>query len=101
MFVAHSLTHRANRSISSRSKSPAFRNFPNTLSEAFLIAFRYGDDWLQRVCQRAGFNPRIVREADGAATALAFVAAGLGVALTKLLGNRNQSLSCRLLAIAG
>ena len=38
-------------------------------------------DWLQRVCQRAGFNPRIVREADGAATALAFVAAGLGVAL--------------------
>src|SRR5208283_3483997 len=43
MFVAHSLTHRANRSISSRSKSPGFRNFPNTLSEAFLIAFRYGD----------------------------------------------------------
>src|SRR5271165_674229 len=43
MFVAHSLTHRANRSVFSRSKSPGFRNFPNTLSEAFLIAFRYGD----------------------------------------------------------
>ena len=33
------------------------------------------------MCQRSGFTPRIVREADGAATALAFVAAGLGVAL--------------------
>jgi DNA-binding transcriptional LysR family regulator len=40
----------------------------------------YGD-WLQTVCQQSGFTPRIVREADGAATALAFVAAGLGVAL--------------------
>jgi DNA-binding transcriptional LysR family regulator len=40
----------------------------------------YGD-WLHKVCQRAGFTPRIVREADGAASALALVAAGFGVAL--------------------
>jgi DNA-binding transcriptional LysR family regulator len=40
----------------------------------------YGE-WLHTVCQRSGFTPRIVREADGAASALAFVAAGLGVAL--------------------
>jgi DNA-binding transcriptional LysR family regulator len=33
------------------------------------------------VCQQSGFAPRIVREADGAASALAFVAAGFGVAL--------------------
>jgi len=33
----------------------------------------YGD-WLQTLCQQSGFTPRIVREADGAATALAFVA---------------------------
>jgi DNA-binding transcriptional LysR family regulator len=38
----------------------------------------YGD-WLLKVCRRAGFKPRIVKEADGAASALAFVAAGFGV----------------------
>src|SRR6202162_4246677 len=37
----------------------------------------YGD-WLLKVCQRVGFKPRIVKEADGAASALAFVAAGVG-----------------------
>src|SRR5260370_2394066 len=36
------------------------------------------DDWLLKVCRRAGFKPRIVKEADGAASALAFVAAGVG-----------------------
>jgi DNA-binding transcriptional LysR family regulator len=40
----------------------------------------YGD-WLLKVCQRVGFKPRIVKEADGAASALAFVAAGFGVAV--------------------
>jgi DNA-binding transcriptional LysR family regulator len=40
----------------------------------------YGS-WLQTVCQQGGFKPRIVREADGAASALALVAAGFGVAL--------------------
>jgi DNA-binding transcriptional LysR family regulator len=38
-------------------------------------------DWLQTVCQQSGFSPRIVGEADGAASALALVAAGFGVAL--------------------
>src|SRR5271168_1320182 len=40
----------------------------------------YGE-WLLKVCRRAGFKPRIVKEADGAASALAFVAAGFGVAV--------------------
>ena len=40
----------------------------------------YGD-WLHTVCEQSGFTPRIVREGDGAASALAFVAAGFGVAL--------------------
>jgi DNA-binding transcriptional LysR family regulator len=40
----------------------------------------YGD-WLSKVCRRVGFKPRIVKEADGAASALAFVAAGFGVAV--------------------
>src|ERR1700747_1079475 len=39
----------------------------------------YGD-WLLKVCRRAGFKPRIVKEAYGAASALPFVAAGFGVA---------------------
>ena len=34
-----------------------------------------------KVCRRVGFKPRIVKEADGAASALAFVAAGFGVAM--------------------
>jgi DNA-binding transcriptional LysR family regulator len=38
-------------------------------------------NWLQAVCQQSGFTPRIVREADGVASALALVAAGFGVAL--------------------
>jgi DNA-binding transcriptional LysR family regulator len=40
----------------------------------------YGD-WLLKACRRVGFKPRIVKEADGAASALAFVAAGFGVAV--------------------
>jgi DNA-binding transcriptional LysR family regulator len=40
----------------------------------------YGD-WLLKVCRKVGFKPRIVKEADGAASALAFVAAGFGVAV--------------------
>ncbi len=40
----------------------------------------YGD-WLTKSCRRVGFKPRIVKEADGAASALAFVSAGFGVAM--------------------
>ena len=40
----------------------------------------YGE-WLLKVCRHVGFKPRIVKEADGAASALAFVAAGFGVAV--------------------
>jgi hypothetical protein len=34
-----------------------------------------------KACRHAGFKPRIAKEADGAASALAFVAAGYGVAV--------------------
>jgi DNA-binding transcriptional LysR family regulator len=40
----------------------------------------YGD-WLLKACRRAGFKPRIAKEADGAASALAFIVAGFGVAV--------------------
>src|SRR3984957_5517987 len=40
----------------------------------------YGE-WLLKFCRRGGFKPRIAKEADGAASALAFVAAGFGVAV--------------------
>src|ERR1700686_4435320 len=42
----------------------------------------YGD-WLLKSCRRVGFKPRIVKEADGPAGALAFVAAGFGVAVSR------------------
>jgi hypothetical protein len=38
----------------------------------------YGE-WLSKVCWERGFKPRIVKEADGAASALAFVSAGFGL----------------------
>jgi DNA-binding transcriptional LysR family regulator len=38
-------------------------------------------EWLQKVCRREGFIPNIVKEADGAPSALAFVAAGYGLAV--------------------
>src|SRR6202790_457068 len=38
----------------------------------------YGD-WLLKFCQRVGFKPRIVKEADGAPSALAFERGGYGV----------------------
>jgi DNA-binding transcriptional LysR family regulator len=39
------------------------------------------DEWLRAACRREGFAPKIVKEADGAASALAFVAAGFGLAV--------------------
>src|SRR5258708_9949954 len=47
----------------------------------------YGD-WLHTACQRSGFTPRIVKEADGVGSALPFVAAGLGVALVSEPGTK-------------
>jgi DNA-binding transcriptional LysR family regulator len=38
-------------------------------------------EWLSKVCWERGFKPRIVKEADGVASALAFVAAGFGLAV--------------------
>jgi DNA-binding transcriptional LysR family regulator len=39
------------------------------------------DEWLRTACRREGFVPRFVKEADGASSALAFVAAGFGLAV--------------------
>lgn len=39
------------------------------------------DQWLRGVCRHEGFAPKLVREADGVGSALAFVAAGLGSAV--------------------
>jgi DNA-binding transcriptional LysR family regulator len=39
------------------------------------------DEWLRKVCQREGFVPLVVKEADSASSALAFVAAGFGLAV--------------------
>jgi DNA-binding transcriptional LysR family regulator len=39
------------------------------------------DEWLRAACRREGFAPKVVKEADGAASALAFVAAGFGLAV--------------------
>jgi len=38
-------------------------------------------EWLLETCQDAGFAGKILQEADGEATAIRFVADGLGVAL--------------------
>jgi DNA-binding transcriptional LysR family regulator len=43
------------------------------------------DGWLRAACRREGFAPKIVKEADGAASALAFVAAGFGLAVVSQL----------------
>jgi DNA-binding transcriptional LysR family regulator len=40
----------------------------------------YGE-WLRVACRREGFVPRLVKEAHGASSALAFVAAGFGLAV--------------------
>lgn len=37
--------------------------------------------WLVALCEKAGFQPRIARETDRAATVLNYVAAGFGVPL--------------------
>jgi DNA-binding transcriptional LysR family regulator len=53
----------------------------------------YGD-WLLKVCRRVGFKPRIVKEGDGAASALAFVAAGFGVAVFSEAAAENTRQGC-------
>jgi DNA-binding transcriptional LysR family regulator len=37
--------------------------------------------WLARLCQRAGFTPRVVQEVDRARTAVQYVAAGFGISI--------------------
>lgn len=53
--------------------------------EAFYLADRGNapiyNPWLVVLCQRAGFQPHIVHEADGPVALLSYVAAGLGVTI--------------------
>ena len=51
-------------------------------------------DWLLKSCRRWGFNPQITKEADGAASALAFVAAGFGVAVVSEPLQRDRGQGC-------
>jgi DNA-binding transcriptional LysR family regulator len=37
--------------------------------------------WLARLCQRAGFTPKVVQEVDRARTAVQYVAAGFGISI--------------------
>lgn len=37
--------------------------------------------WLQKRCQAAGFNPRVVQEVDRARTTLQYIAAGFGISI--------------------
>src|ERR1700739_1487132 len=49
--------------LTSRENAPSFRS------------------WLARLCQRAGFTPRVVQEVDRARTAVPYVAAGFGISI--------------------
>ena len=39
------------------------------------------NEWLNESCRKAGFTPRILKDADREPAVISFVAAGLGVAL--------------------
>jgi DNA-binding transcriptional LysR family regulator len=50
------------------------------LSEKTHPGFR---EWLNRTCQRAGFTPRVLQEAELESALMTFVAEGLGVSLAR------------------
>jgi DNA-binding transcriptional LysR family regulator len=66
------------------SKRPPI-NLANLASQFFIVMSaktRPGArEWLLETCKSAGFEARILQEADGEPTAIRFVADGLGVAL--------------------
>src|ERR1700722_19065057 len=53
--------------------------------EAFILTSRENApsyrSWLARLCQRAGFSPRVVQEVDRARTAVQYVASGFGISI--------------------
>lgn len=54
-------------------------------SEGFILTSRENApsyrSWLARLCQRAGFTPKVVQEVDRARTAVQYVAAGFGISI--------------------
>lgn len=60
-----------------------FLMFPQAAGFSFV-------EQIQRLCQRAGFKPRVVQEAREASTQIALVAAGFGVAVMPALQQRIQ-----------
>jgi DNA-binding transcriptional LysR family regulator len=54
-------------------------------NEGFILTSRENApsyrSWLARLCQRAGFTPRVVQEVDRARTAVQYVAAGFGISI--------------------
>jgi DNA-binding transcriptional LysR family regulator len=53
--------------------------------ESFILTSRENApsyrSWLARLCQRAGFSPRVVQEVDRARTCVQYVAAGFGISI--------------------
>lgn len=65
-------------------KKPSLR-LADLKNEAFYLTAQANapvfNPWLIKLCQKSGFEPRITRETDRAATVLNYVAAGFGVSL--------------------
>src|SRR5207237_2775465 len=54
-------------------------------NESFILTSRKNApsyrSWLARLCQRAGFTPKVVQEVDRARTGVQYVAAGFGISI--------------------
>jgi len=62
-----------------------FVRLPQLRGEGFILTSRENApsyrSWLGRICQRAGFTPKVVQEVDRARTAVQYVAAGFGISI--------------------
>jgi DNA-binding transcriptional LysR family regulator len=62
-----------------------FVRLPQLKGEGFILTSRENApsyrSWLGRICQRAGFTPKVVQEVDRARTAVQYVAAGFGISI--------------------
>lgn len=73
--------------------------------EKFFLAARQNapvyNPWLMVLCQQAGFQPQVAREADRPATALNYVAAGFGVTIVPAQFGRTPTPGVRFLTLSG
>src|SRR5208283_1939755 len=65
--------------------SRSFVRLAQLKDESFILTSRENApsyrSWLARLCQRAGFSPKVVQEVDRARTGVQYVAAGFGVSI--------------------